>query len=247
MKRFLLSFTCTLLFLLIGQSAFAQQQKPKWTEGFFEETSVSYLEVVSATGYEPSNARENALKQVIERRSMAAGAETKISISGDNISITGDNNLIVKARIISEYHERLQAGFYKVYILVQTAKNPSFSFDSVKLTDRYPFSASVFIPGMAQIKKGQMGKGVCFIASEVVFVGAALVSHSMMISNNNNNANTWNTIRNISLAGAITVYLWNFIDGVAAKGEQHILYGQNVSISPYADFNSTGIALNFKF
>ncbi len=262
MKRFLLSFTCTLLFLLIGQSAFAQQQKPKWTEGYFEETSVSYLEVVTATGYERSNAREKAVKQILERRNLATGAEINVNIAGDNISVSGEDNLIVKARIISEYYERLQAGMYKVYILVQTAKNPAYSFDDVTITDKYPFSASVFIPGMAQIKKGQTAKGVCFIASEIVFVGGAIVSHSMMQSNVNKigsthnaslkyqytkNANTWTTMRNVSIAGAVAVYLWNVIDGIASKGEQHVLYGHNVTVAPYSDFNSAGIALNFKF
>lgn len=262
MKRFISSFACTLLFLLIGQSAFAQQKKPQWTEGYFEETSVSYLEVVTATGYERSNAREKAVKQILERRNLATGTETNVNISGDNISVSGNDNLIVKARVISEYYEQLQPGLYKVYILVQTAKNPAYSFDDVTITDKYPFSASVFIPGMAQIKKGQTAKGVCFIAGEILFIGSALVSQSMVTSNVNKlasthnsslkyqytkNANTWATMRTASIAGAVAVYLWNVIDGIASKGEQHVLYGHNVSLTPYSDFNSTGIALNFKF
>lgn len=262
MKRSLKIFVSTLLFHMIWQSAFAQQQKPKWTEGYFEESSVSYLEVVSATGYERANAKEKAVKQIMEHRGLATGTEAKVAIYGDNISVTGNHELIVKARIISEYCERLEPGLYKVYLLVQTMKNPTYSFDMVKLTDKYPFSLGVFLPGMSQIKKGQTTKGVCFIASEIVFVGGALLSQSMMTNNINKigsthnaslkqqytqNANTWMTMRNVSVAGAIAVYLWNIIDGVAAKGEQYILYGNNVSVSPYADFNSTGIALNFKF
>lgn len=262
MKRFISSFACTLLFLLIGQSIFAQQQKPKWTEGYFEESSVSYLEVVTATGYDRSNARAKAVKQILERRNLATGAETNINIAGDNISVSGQDNLIVKARIISEYYEQLQPGLYKVYILVQTAKNPAYSFDDVTITDKYPFSASAFIPGMAQIKKGQTNKGVCFIAGEIVFIGGAVFSQCMVASNVNKigsthnsslkyqytkNANTWTTVRNVSIVGAVAVYLWNVIDGIAAKGEQHVLYGHNVSVTPYSDLNSTGIALNFKF
>ena len=61
------------------------------------------------------------------------------------------------------------------------------------------------------------------------------------------NANTWMTMRNVSIAGAAAVYLWNVIDGIATRGEQHILYGHNVTVNPYTDFNSAGIALNFKF
>lgn len=261
MKRSLLPLICTLLFLLIGRSAFAQQ-KPKWTEGYFDETSVSYLEVVSATGWEQDNAREKAVKLVLERRGLATGAEANVEIKGNNISVTGNHNLIVKARIISEYCERLEPGLYKVYLLVQTAKNPTYSFDTVKLTDKYPFTLGTLLPGMAQIKKGQTTKGVCFIAGEIVFLGGAIVSHNMMTDNINKinsthnaslkkkytkNANTWMTMRNVSIAGAVAVYLWNVIDGIASKGEQHVLYGHNVSLTPYSDFNSTGIALNFKF
>ena len=262
MKRFLLSLMGTLLFLMTGQSSFAQQQKPKWTEGYFEESSVSYLEVVTATGYDRSNAREKAVKQILERRNLAAGAEANVNIKGDDISVSGENSLIVKARIVSEYYERIEAGTWKVYVLVQTAKNPAYSFDEVKITDKYPLSASVFIPGMAQIKKGSTTKGVCFIAGEIVFIGGAVFSHAMV--NNNiskinstkkadlkyqytKNANTWATVRNVSIAGAVAVYLWNVIDGIAAKGEQHVMYGHNVSVAPYTDFNSAGIALNFKF
>lgn len=261
MNKKLSLLICTLLILLIGQSAFAQQ-KPKWTEGYFEETSVSYLEVVSATGWEQNNARENAVKLVLERRGLATGTEANVEINYNNISVSGNHNLIVKARIISEYCERLEPGLYKVYLLVQTAKNPTYSFDSVELTDKYPFTVGVLLPGMAQIKKGQTTKGVCFIASEIVFLGGALISQNMMTNNINKinsthnasmkkqytkNANTWMTMRNVSIAGAAAVYLWNVIDGIASKGEQHILYGHNVSVAPYTDFNSTGIALNFKF
>ena len=62
------------------------------------------------------------------------------------------------------------------------------------------------------------------------------------------NANTWMTMRNVSITGAVAVYLWNVIDGIAAKGEKNVfLTNNNISIIPYTDLNSTGFALNFKF
>ena len=55
-------------------------------------------------------------------------------------------------------------------------------------------------------------------------------------------------MRNISIAGAAAVYIWNIIDGIAVKGEERVFLGMNnVSVSPYSDLNSTGIALNLKF
>ena len=178
------------------------------------------------------------------------------------IYIEGAKNLDLKARVIDEYYEK-DGYIYKAYLLVQIAKDKSYDFDKVTISDKYPFSARVFIPGMAQIHKGQKTKGACFIAGEIVFVGGAILSHSMMNSNINKinsthnsslkyqytkNANTWMTMRNVSITGAVAVYLWNVIDGIAAKGEKNVfLTNNNISIIPYTDLNSTGFALNFKF
>ena len=161
-----------------------------------------------------------------------------------------------------EYYEK-DGYIYKAYLLVQIAKDKSYDFDKVTISDKYPFSARVFIPGMAQIHKGQKTKGACFITGEIVFVGGAILSHSMMKSNINkinsthnstlkhqytDNANNWMMMRNISIAGAAAVYVWNIIDGIAAKGEKAVfLTNNNISIIPYTDLNSTGFALNFKF
>jgi hypothetical protein len=142
-------------------------------------------------------------------------------------------------------------------------KNPNDEFEKVAITDKYPFSARVLVPGMAQMYKGQKTKGLCFIAGEVALVGGAIVSHTLMVSNINKissthnstlkahytrNANACMAVRNISIAGAAALYLWNIIDGAAAKGDEHIMLGNNeLIISPYSDINSTGIALNLKF
>ena len=104
---------------------------------------------------------------------------------------------------------------------------------------------------------------MCFIAGEVALIGSAIVSHTLMLSNINKissthssslkyqytrNANACMAVRNISIAGAAALYLWNIIDGAAAKGDEHIMLGNNeLIISPYSDFNSAGIALNLKF
>ena len=167
--------------------------------------------------------------------------------------------------IVCEYTEKLVNG-YKVYVLCQVATKghitPYWShFSECGKTESNSMIAPSFIPGMAQIKKGQNTKGACFIASEIVFVSSAILSQSMMNSNINKinsthnsslkhqytkNANAWMTTRNVSIAGAVAVYIWNVIDGIAADGTKSSSYSHNVSVTPYTDFNSTGIALNFK-
>ncbi len=257
-------FIGTLLFLMGGECAFAQTKKPKWAEtSYFEEGQNSYIEVVSATGWETNNAKEKALKAIVQRRSLAVGSDAKVTLSGDAIVVDGSKDLIVKSRVVSEYDEKLPNGEYKVYLLVQTAKRPDLALDPVSVTDKYPFSGRVFVPGMAQIHKGSVAKGACFIAGEVVFIGGIVVgeclrnSYVNKINSTHNadlrqkyiqNANICGLVRNISIAGAAAVYVWNVIDGIVAKGESHITLGNAaLTFAPYADFESSGLAVNINF
>lgn len=260
---FVIAFISTLLFLMEVQCAFAQQQKPEWTNGFFEESSISYLEVVSGMGYEVADARKKAVNQIIERRSLATGSDNKVIINGNDVRVERSHDLIVKSRIIDEYHERIGTGQYKVYLLVQTVKNPTYSFDNVRITDHYPLSPRVFVPGMAQIYKGSTAKGVSFIVGELVFAGGIILGESFRISNVNlinsthneslrytytQKANNWALVRNVSIAGAVAVYVWNVIDGIVAKGDKTVLLGSaKINASPYIDSDNFGLALNINF
>ena len=256
MKKILLLFVMTFMYFISSA-----QEKPIWLDGEFNETSRFYLRVVVGTSKNSQEfARENALLQVLKDNLISS--EAKVKLQGELIYIDGEANSDLKARVIDEYYEK--DGYdYKAYLLVQIAKDKSCDFDKVTISDKYPFSARVFLPGMAQFYKGQKAKGVCFITGEILLVGSAIVSHSMMTNNVNKinsthnaslkkqytqNANMWMTMRNVSIAGAAAVYLWNVIDGIAARGEEGVfLTKNNISVLPYSDFNSTGIALNFKF
>ncbi|MCR5646457.1 MAG: hypothetical protein K6F96_08785 [Bacteroidales bacterium] len=262
MKKVFVLIIGALLSFFVGQSAFAQNsKKPKWAEGYFEEGPHTYLQCFEASGYDRDDARAKAVKKIYESRNIAAGTDVSLSIKDNEVQVGGKKDLIVKARIIDEYHEVVSPGNHKVYLLVQTAKNPTYDYDPV--SEKYSFSPRVFVPGWAQINKGSTGKGICFIASEVVFVGGAFFANSMrknylnkinsthnatLVNSYINKANTWTTIRNVSIVGACAVYLWNVIDGIAAKGEKHLLLGDSrVNISPYSDFQSMGLALNINF
>lgn len=263
-KLFFIRLAGVFLILLGGQYTFAQQQKPKWTEGYFEDLNNSYIEVVSATGFDITDAKNKAINTVIANRGLATNPDVSVSITNnENIVVKANKDLIMKSRIITDYSEKITDGVYKTYLLVQTAKHPDKDYDPCSYTDIYPFTPAVFIPGLAQIKKGNTGKGIAFISGEILFVGGALFAEEMRKTNENNissthdanlvkqytdNANTWATVRNLSIAGASIVYIWNVIDGIATKGEKHILLGDaKINISPYTDFQSTGFALNYKF
>lgn len=258
-----------ILIIVIGalllQGTYAQNiSRPKWIEGYFEEAQHSYVEVVSAVGYEPDNARKKAMQQVIERRSMASGTQATVSMLGNDVQVKSDHDLIAKARVVDEFVERIEAGQYRVYLLVQTAKNPALPFDPVTVSEKYPFSARVFVPGMAQIYKGSIGKGSCFIAGEVVFIGGIVASeclrqhYAQQINMTHNstykqkyaqNANICNITRNVCIAGAAAMYVWNVIDGIVAKGNKHVLIGDmaQLHIAPYADYESGGLVARVNF
>ena len=187
----------------------------------------------------------------------------KVRVSGGNITVDGDGSLIVKSRIVDEYIEYMPGQGYRVYLLVQTAKNPTLDFESVNVTDRYPFSMRAFVPGMAQIHKGSTGKGIAFISAEVVMIGGVVAFECMRsyydgkVSTTHNsdavkayidNARVMSGLRNGFIAGAVAVYVWNVIDGIVAKGERHIMVGEaSCRISPYVVPDSGGIMLTLNF
>lgn len=254
---------CISILIALSVTSARAQKRPQWTDGMFSESSVSYLEVVTGEGYDLANARTKAINMIVERRSLATGMEAEVVVDGNGVSITSNHDLITKARIIGEYEERLAPGFYKVWLLVQTAKNPTYSFDEVTLSDKYPLSAALLIPGMSQIKKGQPVKGALFIVGEVACMGGFIAAESLRASNNNkmrtstassviktysDNANKCVLVRNIAIASAVTLYVWNVIDGVAAKGKQFIQFNdKRVSALPYTDLQSFGLAFNMTF
>lgn len=256
-----------LLIMFPAIAAFGQYarkgDRPAWTGGFFQEERNSYIEVVSAFGYDEESARNKAAEVAISRRNLATGAEMKVRVSGGNITVDGDVSLIVKSRIVDEYIEYTPGQGYRAYLLVQTAKNPTYDFEPVNVTDKYPFSMRAFVPGMAQIHKGSTGKGIAFISAEVVMVGGVVAFECMRsyydgkigTTHNSdavqaymNNARMMSGLRNGFIAGAVAVYVWNVIDGIVAKGDRHIMVGEaSCSISPYAVPDSGGIMLTLNF
>lgn len=237
---------------------------PAWVEGFFQEENNSYIEMVSASARSESEARRQAAQLIIDRRSLATGRRVKVTMVQDGgIMTIGADNLMVKARVVDEYVRFLSSDDCEVYLLVQTAKNPTYEFERVRVTDHYPFSGREFVPGMAQIYKGQVGKGVGFIVGEVAFIGGIVASECLRasyVSKMNatryvkqrkiysDNANICALSRNISIAGAAAIYVWNIIDGAVAKGRKHVLIGDaRLQFAPYATSETSGLALSLTF
>lgn len=262
--RYCIIILMSILFPSITMGQYSSSaERPSWVDGFFTERSNSYVEVVSAVGYSEDDARNKAVQIIVERRSLATGQRTQISIDNGNIHIDGSDALTVKSRIIDQYTERLGAGEYRVSLLVQTAKNPEYQYEPVSVTNRYKFSPRVFVPGMAQIHKGQTTRGALFIAGEIAAIGGIVAfeglrsSYDSKISRTHdvneiqtyiNKVENMRNIRNGFIAGGLVIYAWNVIDGIIAKGEKHVVVGNvNVALTPYADPISQGMLVCVRF
>lgn len=249
--------------LTMGQNHNGLNEKPIWINGYFQEVTNSYLEVVSAFGYDKQEAKEKAIKEICNRRSLATGTDVNVSMDNGDLLVTSKHNLIVKARIIDEYAEHTYNG-YNVYILVQTAKNPSYSYESVTISDDYGFSPRIFIPGMMQIYKGSKKKGSYIIAAEALSIAGIIICENQRSSYVNkaieqpryakeysNKASKWESGRNIAIGAAACVYLYNIIDALAAKGNKRIIIGNSnineFTMTPHVSKNATGLSLAFHF
>lgn len=267
MKRrsIILLIMCVALFPLsaVGQSYSRESDKPFWTKGYFKELGNSYLEVVSAFGYDIAEARGKAAKEVIARRSLATGSEANVTINNGNVSVQSEHEVIVKARIIEEYAHHTTGG-YTVYLLVQTAKNPTYPYEAVSFTNDYKAGARPLVPGMAQLYKGSKGKAATIIGAQALSVAGIILCANQSATYRNkvkeqprfakeyhNKANNWETGRNISIGVAAGVYLWNLIDGFVAKGKKKIITGKpnggGLSVMPYAAPSEAGMSFAYTF
>lgn len=247
---------------LVGQQT-SSKDRPSWVDGFREEYQNSYLKSFTAIGSTIDEARRKALQEVADERSRATGRRYEIHESGGVLTMSSSDELTVAAQVVDEWQEILPNGTYQTYLLVQTKKNPMYTYEPVSVTKKYPFSARVFVPGMAQLHKGSTGKGIAFIAAEVVAIGGVVAFEGLRSSykskinttknaktrqNYINKADNMQNLRNGFIAGAVAIYAWNVVDGIVAKGKKHVEVG-NVAMrfAPYATLEAGGLAMNIQF
>lgn len=165
--------------------------------------------------------------------------------------------------MIDEYIVHTSNG-YTVYQLVQTAKNPNFSLESISLTNRYKFSPMAFVPGMAQIHKGSVLKGSVIISAQIASIAGIVVCENMRASYHKkaieqpkfakeytSKARDWSIGRNYAIGAAACIYVYNLIDAVVAKGKMRAVMtnssGGGLSFTPMLTPESSGLALTISF
>lgn len=135
---------------------------------------------------------------------------------------------------------------------------------NASITGKYPFSGRVFVPGWAQLHKGSRGKGVFFIVAEAAAVGGIVTCESLRHSYKSKASSAFDTnqkrrydsratnctnVRNGFIVGAAAIYVWNVIDGIAARGKkQPLMVGDaRLHISPYAVPQESGVLFSLSF
>ncbi len=248
-----LLMTLTPLFSM-GQSHTSFGERPSWVDGYFKDVRNSYIEVVSAFDYNVDNAKQKAINNIARNRANAVGAVASFDDAG-NISVGKGQDLIVKARIIDEYIHVTSKGC-TVYLLVQTAKNPTYQYENVSFTSDYSVGGRAFLPGAAQIYKGHKAKGYSIIAAQALSVAGIIFCESersnyiskmkeqpKFAKDYKTKADNWETGRNICIGAAAAVYIYNVIDAFVSKGEKKIKVRDNgFAFNPYVEPTSTGFA-----
>jgi hypothetical protein len=245
-------------------------KRPDWLNSPRRTLNNSYIQVVEATGPDKDEATKKAYKKIFGDRALATGFRTEMELEGSRFVVRGsDAGTTVKATVLDTYTKRLGAGEYRVYLLVQTAKNPSLEFEDVEVTNRYRFSLAAFIPGLSQFNKGSTAKGLFIIGAEAALVGGFVwaenqrATYNSKINTTNNTAareyytdkvNNYETMRNVMIGGAAAVYLYNIIDAVASKGKKHVvvLGDAHLDVNPFASpmmngSMASGVSLTFTF
>ena len=136
-------------------------------------------------------------------------------------------------------------------------------FENQRVSDVYPFSPRVFIPGMQQLYKGSKTKAALFIAGEAAAIGGIVACENLRASSiaklNGthdssaqrkylNDADRRQNLRNGFIAGAAIIYLWNIIDGCVAKGEERAWTPKvKIAVAPKTKEQFAGMAMVLNF
>ena len=176
----------------------------------------------------------------------------------------------LRYRQADEYWEAVRVGGrlqYRYHVLYQVARPHVLpSLDPVQFTTRYGARGlwrSAIVPGWGQMHKGAVGKGLLFLGGEVALAGGIIATESLRSHYFRMAAETRDidhrrayrsqgrnmaTARNVCIAGAVAVYVWNVVDAIVAPGARWVVESDRpLALMPYATPEGAGIYLSFNF
>lgn len=239
MKKIFALLLAVLLTPLMARCPDPVGPKPLWANNLPKDTEFSYFRAVYAEAPTLEEVRRQAKGEVFRGQGTRTGEQVKILDTEEFGSFKSDNDLEVKYDVVCEHHYRRSDGMYNYWVLVQIARNPTYPLPQVppeyfrNLESKDAVGLKPFIPGAAQIYKGSNVKGALFIVSEIALIGGIVTTEVLRSSaaskmKTTQNATQWKShrdkadnmqnARNILIAGAGAIYVWNIIDGFVAKG-----------------------------
>ena len=265
----------TMVFVLISLLSFSQE-KPGWIYRTPTPSNSTYLyNGEYGVGRSEVDAENQAMAKMFSYAARLIGQpfdsdEINKSLQNGTTYDVISSQYNIPINKVCEYLEIQADGQYKVYVLCQVAKSGAiaaqwsdFSACDRQMIDGMALLKSALVPGLGQFHKGQTGKGVGFLAGEMVAVGGIVVAQSMrhaslnkMNSTNNasqkklyaDRANTFTIIRNISIGAAAAVYVWNVLDAIISKSNhQYLSYGKPVNLTPVATDEIVALSLSVNF
>lgn len=275
-----------ILFALVSLNAMAQ--KPRWVGNTPKELNQTYrfVEVVSK-GSSIEAARIEALKVLAQnqqfRNAVMMNVNTDKLSNVDQVRTNGDLQETIHDKItvqmevkgqtfrlqgytVDEYVAERRYGQYSLHTLFMVAVTDNPVFDRTYLSTSYgaaPIAMSV-IPGMGQIYKGSVTKGIVMLASEAA-LGAGIVlcenqradyknkmkEQPRFAKDYNTKANNWETARNVCIGAAAAVWVYNIVDAAVARGSRHVKVkragGGGFAMAPMISPEGSGVSLAYRF
>lgn len=274
-----------LVMLLIFLPTLAIAQKPKWVGNTPREHNPTYrfVEVVSA-GTSVEAARMTALHQMALNDKIASAA--KVGISSGTLTtiedvyteqgVTGkqtdksyinvtvdDEEYTLQAMLVDEYVAGFVSGMVQLHSLYMVAVCDNPIFDRAHITTSYGFEPMLYsaIPGLGQMYKGSVLKGIALFAAEAVAIGGVIYTENARASylskmySQPYQAHQYKTLvdnyamaRNCCIGAAAVVYIYNLIDALVAPGARRVeVHPRNLTIAPTASQGYSGLSLSYNF
>jgi hypothetical protein len=211
-------------------------------------------------GVTVSSTTVNSVKETISNQApgfFQTSTSRELKIAFDNLNFSFNK--------VDEYYEVVKEGIgskYRLWHLYAIDGYPEFQ--SLSYTYNYGIATtlkSVLVPGWGQFEKKQIGKGLIFLGAEAAAIGIVLKSNNDYNYNVNRRDESQSldlkkafqkeadknlAMRNISLAGAAVIWIYNIIDAASPNGPPKYAWNDKLKFNITSSYNET-LAFNLKY
>lgn len=269
MKKGCLLLLLSVVTILSGQA----KPRPSWMTKIPLPGNSTYIYVKEAgQGNTPSASLNKALVHVFETTASRIGRnfDAQEAFSQLQKGVKYEDIVLqysVPINLVDHYTTKGDGGTYWTYVLCQVSASKDVPpvWDRGKAIDRYNWSCLFrsIVPGVGQMSKGHVGKGVVTLVGETLLVGSAVgcyflaedqfekMQSSEYCGQAYNLAQTnYNTLKSVQpflwgAAGAL--YVFNFVRAftLSSKTIDNLVVAPSIMSTPYATAPTFGLTLRF--